>query len=389
MKQMVKLLLMVSMILGLGLQSTRAGSVVNVTPQAVECLKKAYLAVVEAELSRAENHDAEAAKSYRAAIGFYEKLQADYPGWQAPIVSMRMAECKKVLASLEIPREPEPVTGEGKETAMGGSNAVVRLQDLLSELRGVQSTLELAKTSGDESKVKQLLAEVERLKDELNNDAKASLVLQRKIVKLEAKLSKTGVAGGGTNALCRAVVLAVKSEANRLIKANEVAHAITLLMEAIELMPTEPDLVVLLAEANCRDGRFDVAVKLLAPFDVWKAKNASALVTLGTAYMGLGEIGKARDAMEKALSIKPDSADAHYNLAQILLTISPPDVPGAQEQYQRAIELGAPADLEFENALRTALIITRMKKHSGSEKRSSPRSINAEIKTPGAKTGTP
>ena len=151
MKQMVKLLLMVSMILGLGLQSTRAGSVVNVTPQAVECLKKAYLAVVEAELSRAENHDAEAAKSYRAAIGFYEKLQADYPGWQAPIVSMRMAECKKVLASLEIPREPEPVTGEGKETAMGGSNAVVRLQDLLSELRGVQSTLELAKTSGDES----------------------------------------------------------------------------------------------------------------------------------------------------------------------------------------------------------------------------------------------
>lgn len=388
MKQMVKLLLMVSMILGLELQSTRAGSVTNITPQAVECLKKAYLAVVEAELARAENHDAEAAKSYRAAIGFYEKLQADYPGWQAPIVSMRMAECKKVLASVEMPREPETVTG-AKETAMGGSNTVVRLQDLLSELRGVQSTLELAKTSGDESKIKQLLAEVERLKDELNNDAKASLVLQRKIVKLEAKLSKTGAAGGGTNSLCRAVVSAVKSEANRLIKANEVAPAITLLMEAIELMPTEPDLVVLLAEANCRYGRFDVAVKLLAPFDVWRAKNASALVTLGTAYMGLGEIGQARDAMEKALSIKPDSADAHYNLAQILLTISPPDVPGAQEHYQRAIELGAPADLEFENALRTTLIITRMKKHSGSEKRSSPRSINAEIKTPGAKTGTP
>jgi Flp pilus assembly protein TadD len=184
------------------------------------------------------------------------------------------------------------------------------------------------------------------------------------------------------------VMLAVKSEANRLIKANEVDHAITLLMEAIELMPTEPDLVVLLAEANCRDGRFDVAVKLLAPFDVWRAKNASALVTLGTAYMGLGEIGKARDAMEKALSIKPDSADAHYNLAQIMITISPPDVPGAQEHYQRAMELGAPADLEFENALRTAMIITRMKKHSGSEKRSSPRSSNSEIKTPGAKTGT-
>lgn len=243
---------------------------------------------------------------------------------------------------------------------------------------------------GDEIKSKQLAGEVARLNEELSEAAKASQVLQRKILKLEAKLSKSGARSSVvTNTLCREVVAAVKSEANRMMKANDMIPAISLLMEAVELMPTETDLVVLLAVADCRDGRFEDAVKLMAPFDVWKAKNSDALLTLGTAYMGLGEIGKARDATEKALSIKADSAEAHYNLAQILVTITPADVSGAQEHYQRALELGAPVDLDFENALRTSLIISRMKKHSGTQTRQSARAVKSEVRTPGAKTDTP
>jgi tetratricopeptide (TPR) repeat protein len=388
MKHVGKLFLMVIMMLSWVLQGSVAGTVTNVTPQAVALLKKAYVAVVEAELARSENQNTEAAKSYRAALECYEKLKTDYPGWQAFMISGRMTECENALAALEMPREPEAVLGKNLEAEAETSNDVVRLQVLLKELQSVKEALASAKTTGDESNSKQMAAEVDRLKDELNDAAKDKQILQRKILKLDAKLNKTS-AGSGTNSPCKAVVSAVKSEANRLMKANGMVPAIALLIEATELMPEETDLVVLLAVANCRDGRFGDAVKLMAPFDVWRAKNADALLTLGTAYMGLGEVGKARDAIEKTLSIKPESAEAHYNMAQILITISPPDVPGAQEHYQQALELGSPVDPEFENALRTAMIITRMKKKSGSDRRTTTRSINTEVRNPGAKTDTP
>ncbi len=238
---------------------------------------------------------------------------------------------------------------------------------------------------------KQLMAEVERLNEELNESVKSEQALQRKIVKLEAKLTK--VSGGSvseTNISCRAVVAAVKKEASRLMSTNEFVPAIMLLMEAAELMPSETDLVVALALANCRDGRYADAVKLLTPFDVWKPKNADALLTLGTAYMGLGEVGKARDAVEKTLAIKPNSAEAHYNLAQILITVTPPDVPNAQAHYQRALELGAPVDLEFENALRTAIIITRMKQRKNATSQWQTRErVTSPMMTPGMPTDTP
>ena len=132
-------------------------------------------------------------------------------------------------------------------------------------------------------------------------------------------------------------------------------------------------------------------IKLIAAeADVPQDAVETALLTLGTAYMGLGEIGKARDAMEKVIAIKPDSAEAHYNLAQILITIAPPDITLSQEHYQRAIELGCSVDLDYENALRTAMIIQKMKKKLGADKnRTTTRASKSDVVTPGAKTGTP
>ncbi len=390
MKQIFKLVLMVGMLLGWGIQGALAQTAANGTTQAGEGLKKAYQAVVEAEVARSQHQDAEAVKSYRLALTYFEQIKKENPGWQAAMVSNRVVECQNAVAALEMPREPELANKKPVESTLAVSNTVARMQGLLKELRDAQSALMLVKFSSDEAQLKPLEADVERLKDELNEAAKDNQVLQRKVAKLEAKLIKAGVKPGSmTNSACRAVVSAVKLEANRLLNANDPVPAMALLREAIELMPTEGDLVVLLAVANCRDGRFDEAVKLMIPFDVWRGKNADALLTLGMAYMGLGETGKARDAMEKSLSIKPDSAEAHYNLAQILITITPPDIDAAQEHYQRAVELGLPVDLDFENALRTAMIITKMKKHAVTEKRQTTRAVKSEVRNPGAKTDTP
>jgi tetratricopeptide (TPR) repeat protein len=384
MKQIIRLLLMMTLLVGGGTQGFGAGPVTNVAPQAGEWLKKAYMAVVEAELARADHYNTDAAKSYREALGYYARLTTSYPGWQTSMISLRVAECQTALTELELPKEPEV---DQDKTGMMGTNSANRVQVLMGELREVQSALAQMNTTETESKVRQLQADRDRLQEEVVEAAKANQLLQRKVAKLEAKLGKSVT---GTNAMCRAVVAAVKTEANSLMKTNDVEPAIALLTEAIELMPSETDLVVLLAVADCRAGRFDQAVKLMAPFDVWRAKNADALLTLGTAYMGLGEIGKARDAMEKVIAIKPDSAEAHYNLAQILITIAPPDITLSQEHYQRAIELGCSVDLDYENALRTAMIIQKMKKKLGADKnRTTTRASKSDVVTPGAKTGTP
>ena len=145
---------------------------------------------------------------------------------------------------------------------------------------------------------------------------------------------------------------------------NKTPDAVALLSEASDLIPTEPDLLIQLSVAYCRAADFVSAVRVLEPFDVRHPSNADALLTLGTAYMGLGKIGEARVATEKSLKIKPDSPEANYNLAQILISLSPPEVMDAQQHYRRALELGLSPDPDFENTLRTALIIARLKKHS-------------------------
>ncbi|MEI6167830.1 MAG: tetratricopeptide repeat protein [bacterium] len=387
MKQIIRVFLVMTLLVGGGMQGFGAGPVTNVAPQAGEWLKKAYMAVVEAELARADHYNTDAAKSYREALGYYSRLTTAYPGWQTSMISLRVAECQTALTELELPKEPE--AAHDKTGEMGGlaTNSANRVQVLMGELREVQAALAQINTTETESKARQLQADRDRLQEEVVEAAKANQLMQRKVAKLEAKLGKSGTS---TNAMCRAVAAAVKTEANGLMKTNDVAPAIALLTEAIELMPSETDLVVLLAVADCRAGRFDQAVKLMMPFDVWRAKNADALLTLGTAYMGLGEIGKARDAMEKVLAIKPDSAEAHYNLAQILITIAPPDITLSQEHYQRAIELGCSVDLDYENALRTAMIIQKMKKKLGADKnRTTTRASKSDVVTPGAKTGTP
>lgn len=350
----------------MGAQGAFAADATNAVTvsQAGSLLKQAYLAVVDAEMARAENRTVDSAAAYRTALGLYGRLQAEYPGWQAATVSYRVAECRNELADLENVK----VTGtNGVAAVNGGTNAVPRLQTLLVELRDAQAALVSLKDNPADVRVKDLSEESERLRRALGDASRANKDLARKVEKLESKLKRSGLSGE-TNTLSKAVSGVIKAEAKRLLGENNPAGAVALLRESTELMPGDPDLVVMWAVAQCRAGEFGEAVRLLKPFDGWHPTNADAMMTLGTAYMGLGSIGDARVATEKALKIAPNSAEAHYNLAQILLAVNPPDLEQVQEHYRRAVELGIAADQEFENALRTAAIIHRLKKHKSGER---------------------
>jgi len=358
MKYSLKMACLALMVFGLCRQGWTADVTTNTVSQAGDLLRDAYLSVVDAELARSEQHNSEATAAYRKALGLYGRLQAEYPGWQSTMVNYRVAECQNALVALD---STNPA--EGDLGAAGQTNTEQRLQSLLGELRDARIAISAQSGQAPVTNRKQLAREMDRLQDALNQEVKDNHALLRKISKLEVKLNRAGLADG-TNTQCKAVSSAVKSEARRMMDENQTVGAIVLLKEASEMMPTDNSLLLTLAMAQCRIGKFADCVLTLRPFDRFHPDNADAMLTLGTAQMGLGEIGEARSSTEKAIKINPNFPEAHYNLAQILVSLMPPDADGAQKHYRRALELGLKPDPDFENTLRMNMVITKIKKHN-------------------------
>lgn len=326
-------------------------------------LRQAYLAVINAELAQRENRVPDALAAYRTALGLYGRLQAEYPGWQGDAVSYRVVACHDAIALLESGN----LTNASPAQVAGGANdtsTVARLDQLVRELGLARAAL-LAEgdAQGGRSDAAQLEQELERVRGERDQAVKANQSLLRRLGKLEARASRREP-DSATNASGRAVSGALKADARRMMESGDNLGAMALLQEASLLLPDDADLTVLLGVAACRGGRYQDAVAILKPFDVKAGKNADALLTLGTAYMGLGRVGEARVVTEKALAAEPKSAEANYNMAQILLAVTPPDAFLAQRHYKRAVELGLPADADLENSLRVAMIMARVKRRS-------------------------
>ncbi|MEI8350675.1 MAG: tetratricopeptide repeat protein [bacterium] len=356
MTPIVKTACLVFLTAGLSGVAGTTGTSTNAASLSGELMRDAYASVVEAELARSEQHESEAAAAYRKALQVYGRLQAEYPGWHSAMVNYRVAECQNALAALEAAPGQEPASNDV-------TNALERLQGLLSELQEVRVVLAVQPESEAKTAQKQLAKEADRLRGQLDGQTRDNKILQRKLSKLESKLNKAGIQES-TNTACQAVSALVKAESRRLMQENRTVESIVLLKEAADLMPADSGILIMLGMAQCRIGKFADSILTLSPFDVRHPSHADALLTLGTAYMGLGEIGEARVATEKAIKINPNSAESHYNMAQILLSLLPPEAEGAQQHYLRALELGLNPDPDFENTLRMNLVITKIKKHN-------------------------
>jgi tetratricopeptide (TPR) repeat protein len=109
---------------------------------------------------------------------------------------------------------------------------------------------------------------------------------------------------------------------------------------------------VLLGMAYCLAGKYNLAVEVLTPLvGNDSPSNARAQNAIGAAWMGLGDTRTAKIALEKALSLDPKLADAHFNLAQVLLAAGPEHADEARDHYRKAITLGATSDEKLAKAL--------------------------------------
>ena len=91
------------------------------------------------------------------------------------------------------------------------------------------------------------------------------------------------------------------------------------------------------------------AQRLLGRFQ--RERSVEAHLVLGTAYLGLADMARARKTMEQALTLDPKVAEVHYNLARILLAADPPDTTASRRHYQQALELGGKPDADLEAIL--------------------------------------
>lgn len=334
-------------------------------PDAVDALRAAYISVVQAELAFQSGSRAEAIELYTRAQTRFEEFERKYPQWQQALIAARIADCRnQVELARRLAAKPEtPAIPGGTTLTYDG----IRLRRLIEELRGARAWLSPTGLMDDgTARLKQVLAlesANRELADRLATMQSERDVLAGKLNRLGKKYPfiKSDMNATNLTAYPRVEEL-VRDEVRNHIRAGDNIQAFAILVEAVDLMPQNSGLLALLASTLCRMGRYRAALDLV-PADRPKNFQTTELgLVRGTALLALGELGKARVELEAVLKGDPKSDAAHYNLAQLLISLDPPEADAAREHYARALQLGGSHDKNLEQAIRENRIIEQIKK---------------------------
>lgn len=144
---------------------------------------------------------------------------------------------------------------------------------------------------------------------------------------------------------------ALKARGRCLLQQGKIDEAVAVLRAATFANRDDAQSRVLLGTAYCLAWKYNPAVEVLTPLVVNDPSDARAQNAIGAAWMGLGDARAAKIALEKAVSLDPELADAHFNLAQVLCATGPANEDMARQHYHKAMALGAPADEELAKKL--------------------------------------
>ena len=180
-------------------------------------------------------------------------------------------------------------------------------------------------------------------------------------------------------------VLALIAEAREQFVRGNFAAAEKLYQQLAELQPNSVVALANLGVAQFRQGKLTAAQLALEKAIAASPNDAFSLTTLGAVmieqnriqdsigyleraseaapddpitlnYLGvassqLGQFGKAEQSLRRAITVNPDYAEAHFNLAVIYATAKPPSIALAKRHYEKALELGAGPDKRLASML--------------------------------------
>jgi tetratricopeptide (TPR) repeat protein len=317
-----------------------------VGPGAEERLGQSYVLMTRAEQAWREGGLAEAEASYEEVLDLLTSIETDYPGWGTHVVRSRFLICQSALEMVKAGK-PAPAARESAEKkaaldALGPVPFALSADSADTAMKALRAGIE----ERDET-VADLRLEIRKLKEE-----------NRKLTeRADRAEGKQGEAGGA-----EVYPAILKAEARRLIESGSYSNAFTLLAEVRKLLPQDPGIPLLMGVASCRRGDFETALHELEPLAKGRRVSGDVWLTLGVAYLGVGNLGRSRNAFEKALDQEPELTEAHFNLAQILLRLKKPDAEGARKHYLQALQKGASRDPELERGINQALLNEQARK---------------------------
>ena len=132
------------------------------------------------------------------------------------------------------------------------------------------------------------------------------------------------------------------------IQVRKLSAAEVALKKAIEINPKDSFAATNLGIVFCKQGRFDESIASLQEAVASDDKDYIAQNYLGICYGEKGLKGKAEEAFKRSIEIRPDYADAHFNLSVLYATTEPPSMNSAKDHYKKAIEAGSTPDPSLE-----------------------------------------
>ena len=100
-----------------------------------------------------------------------------------------------------------------------------------------------------------------------------------------------------------------------------------------------------------RQQKFEAGIDLLSRSVKSNSENPQAHYLLAQALIQIGQRQTAQTELRRALQLKPNWGDAHYQLAVIYATDEPASRGLAEYHYKRAVAGGAPRNPHLERVL--------------------------------------
>jgi tetratricopeptide (TPR) repeat protein len=123
------------------------------------------------------------------------------------------------------------------------------------------------------------------------------------------------------------------------------------LEKALAVDPKDAFTLTTLGAVMIEQNRIEDAIGYLERANESQADDAITLNYLGVASSQLGQFGKAEQSLRRAITVNPEYAEAHFNLAVIYATAKPPSIALAKRHYEKAIELGSTPDKRLASML--------------------------------------
>jgi Flp pilus assembly protein TadD len=267
-----------------------------------------------------------------------ELTEAEQEMLKRPVVTLLDADAARMSAQVEVLKPKVPgMEADAQDTAASGETSATPAGQTSPEGEPA-STASAAAESLSTEPSPEAMALIAEARDEFvkGNFAKAEQLYQKFLEKQPdsvVALANLGVAQ---------------------FRQGKLTAAQLALEKAVKVDPTDAFTLTTLGAVMIEQGRIEDAITYLKRANDSVADDPITLNYLGVASSQIGQFGEAEKALRRAITVKPDYAEAHFNLAVIYATAKPPSIALAKRHYEKALELGAGPDKRLASLLQSS-----------------------------------